>query len=776
MLSRRVGRELNRPAAGARGVAGIRRAFARGIKFRICRHPANWGAGICLLAIWVATAPVSAGEARAAATAAPANRAAAVLGASVPAALPPAIFDVFQTADEQLAGRRVFTDFVRSHLDNFSAKRKAELAALKTPEQWQAAQASTRQRLSRIFGEFPQKTPLNARIAGKLEREAYTVEKVIFESQPGYHVTANLYLPKGRKFPLPGIVFPCGHSDEGKAYPPYQMSGSGFALKGYVVLVFDPMGQGERSEYWDPVTQKHLVGRGVSQHHAVRQPALLADWTLAGLRLWDGIRAVDYLESRAEVDRNKLAAVGCSGGGQMSWYLTAVDERIKVCAVSHPGGSCEDSNLLGLGEEGQYKYEFQSLVAPRPIRLIGGRDSGQVPVYQKSLDHLLPFYKGLGVDPKRAELVVVPGIHSMDQNNREAAYEWLNKWFGRESEGKPEGAIKPEKIEDLWCTEKGNTVASLGGETGQTLNARRADAIYRPEPDAARLKERVNRRIGLDVATHRAMPKSTSHGTVSLATLAIEKLSYESEPGIVIPALLLKPSAPKTDAPVYVFVSDQGKPRTAATDSLPFRLAQSGALVFALDVRGTGETGPLPVAGLARTEFTQIARAHDGAALLSAGFGRTTLGMRTLDVIRGIDFLAGKNLLQKRDVIVVGEGLGGLWAVTAAGADPRIRGAVACGTLPSYKLLTHARVYEVKGYFEVPGALRDYDIPDLVRLASPKPQLWLDSVNALGRPLEAAGAIRLLGIHQNFQVKTSANGDASEAARLIATIFSRTKI
>lgn len=669
----------------------------------------------------------------------------------------------------------MFPEFVRTQVDAQKAKRAAELAALRTPDDWRAAQQKTRERLSKGFGEFPQRTPLNPRTVGKLERDGYTLEKVIFESQPGYYVSGNLYVPKGRQFPLPGIVFPCGHSDEGKAYDMYQMSGSGFALKGYVVLVFDPIGQGERGEYWDPERQEHRVRRGVAHHHYVRQPALLVDWTLTGSRMWDGIRAVDYLESRGEVDKQKLAAVGCSGGGQMGFYLTAVDERIKVCALSHPGGSCEDSNLLGLGEEGQYKYEFQSLVAPRPIRLIGGRDSGQVPVYQKSLDHLLPFYQGLGVDQKRAELVVVPGIHSMDQNNREAAYEWLNKWFGKEIEGKPEGAIKPEKIEDLWCAEKGNTVAALGGETGQTLNAKRADAIYRPEPDAARLKERVNRRIGLDVATDRATPKSTSHGTVSLANLAIEKLSYESEPGIVVPALLLKPAAPKTDAPVYVFVSDQGKPRTDATDSLPFRLAHSGALVFALDVRGTGETGPLPVAGLARTEFTQITRAHDGAALLSAGFGRTTLGMRTLDVIRGIDFLAGTNLLQKRDVIVVGEGLGGLWAVTAAGADPRVHGSVALGTLPSYKLLTHARLYEVKGYFEVPGALRDYDIPDLVRLASPKPQLWLDSVNALGRPLDAASAIRLLGSHHNFQVKTTASGDTSEAARHIATIFSRTK-
>ena len=679
-----------------------------------------------------------------------------------------ASLEIFQSTAEQLEARQMFPDFVRTHVDGRKSQRAAELAALRTPDDWRAAQQKTRQRLNQIFGEMPKKTPLNPRTVGRLDRDGYTLEKVIFESQPGYYVSGNLYVPKGRKFPLPGIVFPCGHSDEGKAYDMYQMSGSGFALKGCVVLVFDPIGQGERGEYWDLERQEHRVKRGVTHHHYVRQPALLADWTLTGSRLWDGIRAVDYLESRAEVDKNKLAAVGCSGGGQMGFYITAVDERIKVCALSHPGGSCEDSNLLGLGEEGQYKYEVQSLVAPRPIRLIGGRDSGQVPVYQKSLDHLLPFYHGLGVDPKRAELVVVPGIHSMDQNNREAAYEWLNQWFDKEIEGKPEGAIKAEKVEDVWCTEKGNTVASLGGETGQTLNAKRADALYQPDPNAARLRERVNRRIGLDVAPHRPTPKSSTHGALSIAGLAIEKLSYESEAGIMVPALLLKPAALKADARVYVFVSDHGKPRAAATDSLPFRLAHSGATVFAPDVRGTGETGPLPVTGMTRAEVSQITRTHDAAALLSAGFGRTTLGMRTLDVIRGLDFLAGQNLLRKRSVILVGEGPGGLWAVTAAGADSRVHGLVALGTLPSYKLLTHARHYEVKGYFEVPGALRDFDIPDLVRLASPKPQLWLEPVNALGRPLDAASATRLLGSPQNLQVKTTASGDTAEAVHEFA--------
>lgn len=693
-------------------------------------------------------------------------------GGSAQPAGSPAPLDVFKTIEEQLVGRRSFTDFVRTHLDSLALKRKADLAALKTPAEWRATQAKTRQRLNQIFGELPQKTPLNARVVGRLEREAYTIEKVIFESQPRYYVSANLYIPKGRPFPLPGIVFPCGHSDNGKGYDSYQQSGSGFALKGYIVLVFDPMGQGERSEYWDAARQQHLVRLGVTQHHYVRQPALLVDWTLTGLRLWDGIRAVDYLASRPEVNRDKLAAVGCSGGGQMAWYITAVDERIKVCAVSHPGGSCEDSNLLGLGEEGPFKYEVQSLVAPRPIRIIGGSDSGQVPVYRKSFEDLKLFYAGLKADMNRCELEVVPGIHSMDQNNREAAYEWLNRWFDQTGEGKAEGATKPEKAPDLWCTESGNTLASLGGESGQTLNARRADAIYRPEQNPNALRERINRRIGLAPPAVSRSPKTSAIDTVRVAGVVVKKFTYESESGIVVPALLLLPDEVRAGSPIFVVASDQGKPRSSAETSIPFLLGRRGSVVLAIDVRGIGETGPAPAVDKASAAAAaRFARDHEAAALQCVGFGRTTLGMRTLDVIRGIDVLEAQNQLRARKLVVVGEGLGGLWAMMAAVNDTRVAGVAAIGTLPSYKLLTHSQYYEARGYFVVPGALRDFDIPDLARLASPKLQVWISPVNALGRQLEPASAATILGSHKNLHVLAQADGSPVDIAQQLTTLF-----
>jgi len=172
-------------------------------------------------------------------------------------------------------------------------------------------------------------------------------------------------------------------------------------------------------------------------------------------------------------------------------------------------------------------------------------------------------------------------------------------------------------------------------------------------------------------------------------------------------------------------------------------------------------------------DLRSLTREHGAAALQSAGFGRTTLGMRSLDVLRGIDCLQDKGLLARAKLVVVGEGAGGLWAAIAAINDSRVSGVVTIGTLPSYKLLTHARYYEVAGYFDVPGALRDFDVPDLARLAAPKPQVWVAPVNALGRELDHVHATTLLGSHANLHVLTAGSPVSADVVRQFAAVFHR---
>ena len=664
----------------------------------------------------------------------------------------PKTLRIFETVNEQLVGRRVFSDFVNFHTDSLMMNRQSELAGLKNPDEWRARQKQTRDRMPEFFGEFPEKTPLNAKTVGKLDHEHYTIEKVIFESQPQYYVTANLYVPKNRKFPLPGVLVTCGHSDDAKAYDEYQMTCLGLVHKGYVVLIFDPTGQGERSEYFDVKTKNSLVAMSVSQHHYVSRPAFLADWTLSGLRTWDAIRAVDYLVSRPEVDKTKLASVGQSGGGQMALLITAVDERIKVCAASHPGGSMENTYLSG---QTLIDREILSLIPPRPLRIIVGNESGEEPNHRKKLEDMQLFYEGLRAGKQSGDMDIVPGAHTMNRPNRESAYEWLNKWLDKGAEGKPEDLVEPEKIETLWCTESGNTIVSLGGETGQSLNAKRADRIYKPEMDKTRLRERIALRIGLTLPQNVRVPQFQSLETFKQEGLSIEKLTYESEKGIIIPALLIKPETVKPGSPVYIYASDRGKPTRFENSILPFVLAKNGSVVLSVDVRGIGETSPTPPLSLDQyTGYTPLQWQHDVLAIQSASFGRTTLGMRTFDILRGVDLINSRDDLKGRNIVAIGEGLGGLWALLASIYDSRIAGVVLVGTLPSYKLLITNQYYNVWGYFWVPGALRDFDIPDLTRLASSKIQVWIDPVNALGEKLDFKSVSSIIGPNANLHITT----------------------
>lgn len=664
----------------------------------------------------------------------------------------PSTLKVFEKTEEQLKARQVLPNFVNSKIDSLMEVRRIELSHLKTPAEWRAVQRKTRGQLDRFFGEFPKKTPLNAKIRGKIDREQYIIEQLIFESQPGYYVTANYYIPKKRKFPVPGVLFTCGHSDNGKGDRLYHSTCLGLVLKGYAVLAIDPVGQGERIEYFDEHSKKQNVQGSVSQHYYLGRPSFLVNWTLSGLRTWDAIRAVDYLVTRPEVDTSKLAAVGNSGGGMMALLITAVDQRIKVCAAGHPGGQMEKNYLPG---QNLFDRQILSLIAPRPVRIIVGKKSGEEVPHRKKVEDMQLFFEGLGYKKNRAELLLVDGVHDMKLPKREAVYEWLNKWFGKEAEGKKEPAFNTEEVNKLWATKSGLTLVSLGGETGQTLNVKRLDTIYRPQKDVKELKTRVAKRIGLAMNGIRPKLNVQSIEIIKKGNISVEKLTYQSEQGIVVPALLIEPQFVKPSSPVYIYASDQGKPSRFDDTDIPFSLAKKGFIVLAIDVRGTGETNPtgtlpLPVKYATCTPFQWI---HDCLAIQSPGFGRTMLAMRTFDVMRGIDFLKSKKELEVRKVVVYGEGIGGLWALLAAIYDSRVSGVVTDGTLSSYQQLVTNKYYKVSSaYFWVPGALCDFDIPDLARLVAPKPQAWVDPINGLGEKLTFSYAASIIGSNKSRHI------------------------
>jgi len=198
-----------------------------------------------------------------------------------------------------------------------------------------ALQGELRRKVLDLIGGLPaDRTALNPRVTGTLAGDGYRIEKVVFESVPGFHVTALLYVPEAPAGPKPAVLLACGHSPIGKAYPSYQEIAIRLVRRGYVVLCWDPVGQGERSQFWDATRGRSRYNLVCGEHAVLGNLAVLAGASLLRWEVWDGMRAVDYLLTRSEVDARRVAITGTSGGGTQSAWIGALDPRIAVVIPS----------------------------------------------------------------------------------------------------------------------------------------------------------------------------------------------------------------------------------------------------------------------------------------------------------------------------------------------------------------------------------------------------------------------------------------------------------
>src|SRR5688572_26232040 len=197
------------------------------------------------------------------------------------------------------------------------------LTQIKSLETWKEQRLVLRRQLLYMLGldPLPKRTPLNAQITGKINRPQYTIEKIVFQSLPGLYVTGNFYLPTRQQNPLPTILYVCGHSPHPLgAKSQYQDRAIWFASNGYACLVLDTLEFGE-------VAGIHHGIHDLNMFHW-----LSLGYTPAGTEVWNAIRALDYLETRPEVNRRQIGMTGISGGGAVTWYTAAVDERVQAAA------------------------------------------------------------------------------------------------------------------------------------------------------------------------------------------------------------------------------------------------------------------------------------------------------------------------------------------------------------------------------------------------------------------------------------------------------------
>jgi hypothetical protein len=244
-----------------------------------------------------------------------------------------------QPTDAETQLIRWLDRIAQSQLDS----RAREIDAVKSVAEAERRKQQVRQKILALIGGLPDYTgPLNARVTGRVEKRGYTIEHVIFESLPRFYVTANFYRPNqpGRH---PAVLISLGHWDDGKVAE--QLTAANLALKGFVALAYDGIGQGERIQAYDRRVGETLGGWSTELHLQAGAPSLLIGDSFARYQIWDSKRALDYLVSRPEVDPERIGCTGCSGDGAITTYIAALDPRVKAAApaCSIPSKACRTS-------------------------------------------------------------------------------------------------------------------------------------------------------------------------------------------------------------------------------------------------------------------------------------------------------------------------------------------------------------------------------------------------------------------------------------------------
>ena len=325
------------------------------------------------------------------------------------------------------------------------------LANVETREQWEGRREELKRQYFDMLGlwPLPERTPLNAKVTGKLEREDFTVEKLHYQSKPGLYVTGNLYLPKSTKNGerLPTVLYVCGHSGKGRDgnKTAFQQHGMWFATHGYACLIIDTLQLGE------------VAGIHHGTYNQNRWWWQAAGYTSAGVECWNGVRAIDYLLTRPEVDPDRIAVTGISGGGAATFWIAAADERVKVC-VPVSGMSDLQSYVTDKVCNGHcdcmflyntYRWEWTTiaaLIAPRPMLFENsGHDTiFPMPANERIRERLAKVYGWYEKAPGDLfDIGITPGGHSDNVELRLMAYRWINKHFKKENSEVAEPPLPP---------------------------------------------------------------------------------------------------------------------------------------------------------------------------------------------------------------------------------------------------------------------------------------------------------------------------------------------
>jgi len=653
-------------------------------------------------------------------------------------------------------GSLAITHLTRQAEDYYTTRDEV-IAKLKTKGDWQKRQQAVKNKLKEIIGPFPKKEALNPEITGIIQKEGYRIEKIIYEPVPGYYETGCLYIPDNLKGKAPAILNGFGHDQASFREEYYQVIITNLVKKGMIVFAIDPLGQGEHVQYYNPDIKFSAIGYSVIEHCYFGNVCFLAGVSSAKHFIWDGMRAIDYLLTRKEVDPENIGVTGFSGGGTLTSYLMAFDERVKVaipCSwptayrrlIETKGVGDAETVLINALPKGITFEDLLEVRSPKPtLMTFTSRD--EYLCLQGALDALREAKKAYASFGKEDNLQLVEddAKHSLTPKIRLAMYAFFQKHFNLSGSPAEEKTDLPT-VEELTVTPTGQIATYKDGKMIFDLNkAESQKLIQNLEQSRKNIAEHLKKvKIKAKKISGFKTPFMDNKGTfmngkyqrngytVQLDAIAGENGDY------AIPILLFKPDD-NLEHPAVVFLHSEGKVTDAEPGGEIEKLVKKGYIVAAPDVLGVGETKH--TAG----------RGHQlgYTALL---IGRSMIGIQAGDIIRVVNYLKNRNDVNplKIGAVAFNEMCPAL--IHAAAFDSSINNISLIGSLISYQSVAMNRFYRI-GVTKRPGSddywhpfeidftwgvasvLTAYDLPDLMGCIAPRKIVLADSRDPM---LEAA--------------------------------------
>jgi len=641
--------------------------------------------------------------------------------------------------------------------------------------------AEVRAKILRLIGGLPEgKGPVTVREFRKSDADGFRVERIAYESQPGFWVTGDVFVPEEGSGPFPAIVLAPGHGAGGKSEN--WNWGGNFARNGIMALAYDPIGQGERLQYYSADQQKSFIGNPTGEHGEANIGPMLIGDNIARYMVNDAMRGVDYLVGRKDVDAARIGAFGCSGGGTSTAYFAALDDRVKVAATacyitsfnellaSPTGAQDAEQSIPHFIEQGLDFADWVEAFAPKPYAVISTMDD-MFPFEgaRQTVDEVKRFYATYSAEDK-IRWITGPGGHG----NLGPVSPAIMKFFTVN--------LKGSNDEPSFTTLRAPTpTATIVTNSGQvstefrdpssvyTLNRKRAESrMAKPTewtskgdvpPLQSRLRADIRSLTGASIEPGQATQVATN-GTDQRSSYRIEAISMASDNNAMLSGYIAIPNLIASAMPTVLMMDTRPSSSLIEPGGDVDRLAKAGRVVMLFDARPTPpgtESIKSPYLG----PFNLL-------SLRSFLVGKSIIGLRIDDTIRAVNWLTARRDVDRNAITIYGSGPLGMVALHAAVLDSRISKVVAAKTLTSYRMIVDQPVHRNVSEIVIPGVLQHYDTTDLLTAIYPRPVIYVAPQDALGDAVRApifraaiSAALKSdqnMGASNRIQFQTAADG------------------